>query len=230
MNTESNGSAASRTRLPIPDRMAAGRLLADMLSAWRQRPDVIVLALPRGGVPVAYQIAVALGARLDLMLVRKLGLPIHRELAMGAIASGGIRVLNDDVVRGYGIDAVTIDAVAGREMVELERRDRAYRGDRPQPVLHGQCVILVDDGLATGATMHAAIDAVRQQRPAQIIVAVPVAPPDTVAALRLLVDKVVCPHTPEPFNAIGQWYLDFNQTTDEEVVDLLHKAWERQGV
>lgn len=216
-------------RLPIPDRVAAGRLLASRLAEFRGRDDVVVLALPRGGVPVAYEIAVALGARLDLMLVRKLGLPGHRELAMGAIASGGIRVLNDDVVRGYGIDAGTLDTVARQEQRELERRDRAYRGERPQPVLAKRCVILVDDGLATGATMHAAIDAVRQQKPAQIVVAVPVAPADTISGLEPLVDRVVCPHTPEPFFAIGQWYRNFDQTSDEQVVSLLHEAWAREG-
>lgn len=228
MDIHHDSRAPARPQLPLPDRIAAGCLLAELLVAWRHRADLIVLALPRGGVPVACQIAGALGARLDLMLVRKLGLPGHRELAMGAIASGGVRVLNDEVVRSYGIDAASIEEVARREAAELARRDRAYRGDRPQPVLAGQCVILVDDGLATGATMHAAIDAVRQQRPVQIIVAVPVAPPDTIAALRPLVDTVVCPHTPAPFYAIGQWYEDFRQISDDEVVALLRKAWQQE--
>lgn len=220
--------AADPGGLPIPDRVAAGRMLAARLGAYRGRRDVIVLALPRGGVPVAFEIARALPARLDLMLVRKLGLPSHRELAMGAIAAGGIRVLNEDVVRGYGIAPATLEDVAAQEGRELERRNRAYRGDRPLPVLAGQVVILVDDGLATGATMRAAIAAVRHQRPAEIVVAVPLAPPGTVAELGRLVEHVVCPHTPEPFYAIGQWYVDFDQTRDEEVLALLHEAWRQE--
>ncbi len=209
--------------LPIPDRRTAGRALAEALKDYAGRSDVIVLALPRGGMPVAAEIARALEAPLDLMLVRKLGVPGYPELAMGAIASGGVRVMNDDVVRGMGISQEAIERVAEEERHELERRARAYRGDRPWPDLKGRCVILVDDGLATGATMHAAIDAVRAQHPDCIVVAVPVAPPDTIQALRPLVDEVVCPHTPEPFQAIGLWYRDFSQTPDEEVIALMEE-------
>lgn len=213
--------------IPIRDRVAAGECLAQLLLAYRQRPDVIVLALPRGGVPVAYQIADALDVRLDLMLVRKLGVPGHAELAMGAIASGGVRVINHDVLHYARIDQASIDAVAARETVELQRRDRAYRGERPAPVLCDQQVILVDDGVATGATMQAAIRAARQQGPARIVVAVPVAAPDSVQLLRNQVDEVVCPLLPEMLMAIGRWYLDFDQTSDREVLDLLQRAWQR---
>lgn len=210
--------------LPIPNRKAAGRALGEILKKdYAGRDDVIVLALPRGGVPVAAEIARALEAPLDLMLVRKLGVPGYAELAMGAIASGGVRVMNEDVVRGVGVSAEAIERVAEEETRELERRARAYRGERPWPELKGRCVILVDDGLATGATMHAAIDAVRAQQPGSIVVAVPVAPPDTVRSLRSLVDNVVCPHTPEPFQAIGLWYQDFSQTPDAEVIALMQE-------
>jgi predicted phosphoribosyltransferase len=214
--------------LPIPNRAAAGRALAGMLSAYSRRPDVIVLALPRGGVPVAFEIATELDVRLDLMLVRKLGVPGYSELAMGAIASGGIRVLNPDVLLLQHIDAAAIDMVADRESQELQRRDRAYRGDRPAPELSGQQVILVDDGLATGATMQAAVKAVRQQNPARIIVAVPVGAPETVENLRTKVDEVVCPFMPERLIAIGRWYRDFSQTSDGEVLALLHQSWQRE--
>ncbi|SDN62639.1 phosphoribosyltransferase [Pseudomonas jinjuensis] len=214
--------------LPIVDRSAAGKALAQLLEAYRGRADVIALALPRGGVPVAYEIATELAVRLDLMLVRKLGVPAYPELAMGAIASGGVRVLNEDVVHMHGIGERTIESVARKENAELQRRELAYRGERPAPELRGQQVILVDDGLATGATMRSAVQAVRQQAPARIVVAVPVAPPDTVAVLRGEVDEVVCPFTPELFMAIGRWYLDFSQTSDREVVDLLQRAWQRE--
>ncbi|MDO9623824.1 MAG: phosphoribosyltransferase [Pseudomonas sp.] len=214
--------------IPIRDRSSAGQALAHLLVAYRQRPDVIVLALPRGGVPVAYEIASALQVRLDLMLVRKLGVPGHAELAMGAIASGGVRVLNRDVLAALHIDDATVDAVTAQESLELQRRDRAYRGERAPPLLDGQQVILVDDGLATGATMHAAISAVRQQSPARIVVAVPVAPPDSVALLRRQVDEVICPFMPEIFNAIGRWYVDFSQTSDQQVQTLLHQAWQHE--
>ncbi|MGH8434096.1 MAG: phosphoribosyltransferase [Pseudomonas sp.] len=214
--------------IPFRDRVEAGQTLAAALTAWREQADVIVLALPRGGVPVAYEIASALALRLDLMLVRKLGTPGHKELAMGAIASGGVQVLNDDVIRHLHIPSATIEAVAQEEVLELQRRDLAYRGERPAPALAGQRVILVDDGLATGATMRAAIAAVRQQAPARIVVAVPVAPVETLAMLRPLVDQVICPLAPEPFFSIGQWYLDFAQTTDQEVKDLLSQAWWRE--
>jgi putative phosphoribosyl transferase len=208
-------------RLPYENRAEAGRVLAALLTPYARRADVLVLGLPRGGVPVAYEVARALEASLDLLLVRKLGLPGHEELAMGAIATGGIRVLNPEVVQGLGIPATVIDKVAAAELQELQRRERVYRGNRPTPQLEGRCVILIDDGLATGATMRAAIAAVRQQKPARLVVAVPVAPPATIALLRKEADEVVCPATPEPFFGIGQWYEDFTQVTDSEVQKLL---------
>jgi len=206
------------------DRSEAGRLLAAKLTAYADRPDVVVLALPRGGVPVAYEVARALGAPLDIFLVRKLGIPGHEELAMGAVATGGVRVLNEQVVRALRILDYVIDAVAAKEEQELARRERLYRGDRPPPDVHGRTVILVDDGLATGATMHAAIQALRQQQPAHIVVAVPTASPEACDELREEVDDVVCALTPEPFYAVGLWYEDFSQTTDEEVRDLLARS------
>ena len=206
---------------PFRDRSEAGRLLAAKLAAYANRPDVLVLALPRGGVPVAYEVARALGAPLDVFLVRKLGVPGHEELAMGAVATGGVRVLNDQVVRALRIPDYVIDAVAAQEQQELARRERLYRGGRPPPDVRGRTVILVDDGLATGATMHAAIKALRQLQPARLVVAVPTAAPETCEALRAEVDEVICAITPEPFYAVGLWYEDFSQTTDEEVRDLL---------
>ncbi len=187
--------------------------------------DPLVLALPRGGVPVAFEVARALGAELDLLLVRKLGTPGQPELAMGAIASGGIEILNPTVVQTLGIDRGTIDQVAETEYAELRRRERAYRGSRPLPRIEGRCVILVDDGLATGSTMRAAIAAVRQRHPARLVIAVPVAPPETMARLREEVDDVLVLLTPPYFAAVGQWYADFSQTTDEEVRALLQRAW-----
>lgn len=195
-----------------------------LLTRYAGRPDVLVLALPRGGVPVGFEVARALGAPLDVIVVRKLGVPQHEELAMGAIASGGARVLNRDVVRQLAIPAGVIDAVAAREQVVLAQRERAYRGDRPPPDVRGRLVILVDDGMATGATMRAAVAAVRQQGPAGIVVAVPVASPETCAEFQPLVDEVVCYATPAPFHAVGLWYEDFAPTTDEEVRDLLAQA------
>jgi erythromycin esterase-like protein/adenine/guanine phosphoribosyltransferase-like PRPP-binding protein len=206
---------------PFRDRREAGQLLAAKLADYANRPDVLVLALPRGGVPVAYEVARALGAPLDLFLVRKLGVPGHEELAMGAVATGGVRVLNDQVVDGLHIPDYVIDRVTTQEQQELTRRERLYRGGRPPADVRGRTVILVDDGLATGATMHAAIKALRQQQPARIIVAVPTAAPETCEALRAEVDDVICAITPEPFYAVGFWYEDFSQTTDEEVRDLL---------
>ena len=203
------------------DRRTAGRELASHLSAYANRSDVLVLALPRGGVPVAFEVATALNAPMDIFLVRKLGTPGHRELAMGAIASGGIRVLNDAVVQWYGIPQPAIEAVAREEEQELLRRDREYRGDRPAPDLSGRTVILVDDGLATGSTMRAAVQAVKARRPARVIVAAPVGSPQTCAELSTIADEVVCATTPEPFSAVGEWYEDFDQTTDEEVRQLL---------
>jgi predicted phosphoribosyltransferase len=203
------------------DRREAGRLLAAKLTAYANRPDVIVLALPRGGVPVAYEVARALGAPLDVFVVRKLGVPGSEELAMGAVATGGVRVLNDQLVNRLGIPDHLIDAVAVREGQELARRERLYRGGRPLLDVRDRTVILVDDGLATGATMHAAIAALRQLYPARIVVAVPTASPETCEEMRAEVDDVICAITPEPFQAVGRWYQDFAQTTDEEVQDLL---------
>ncbi len=206
------------------DRTEAGRLLAAKLAAYTDRSDVIVLALPRGGVPVAYEVARVLHTPLDVFLVRKLGLPGHEELAMGAIASGGVRVLNKDVVRALRIPDEVIDAVAAEEQQELERRERAYRGGRPAPQVRGKIVILIDDGLATGSTMRAAIAALRRQRPARIVVAVPVGAPETCAEFQNEADEAICARTPDPFYAVGLWYGDFSQTTDEEVHDLLERA------
>ena len=211
-------------RQPFIDRRDAGRTLVTYLSRYAGRDDVIVLALPRGGVPVAYEVAQALGAPLDLFLVRKLGTPGHRELAMGAIASGGIRVLNEDVVRWYSIPESVIEAVVREEQRELERRERAYREDRPAPDLRNRIVILTDDGLATGSTMRAAAQAVRERQPLRVVVAVPVGARETCAELAAYADEVICARMPEPFASVGQWYLDFNQTDDEEVRALLQKS------
>jgi predicted phosphoribosyltransferase len=211
-------------RQPFMDRRDAGRVLASLLRSYAGREEVVVLALPRGGVPVAYEVASALGAPLDVFLVRKLGTPGHRELAMGAIASGGVRVLNDDVVRWYGIPESAIESVAREETEELERRERAYRRDRPAPDLAGRIVILVDDGLATGSTMRAAAQAVRVHGPSRVIVAVPVGARQTCSEIAAVADEVVCARMPEPFSAVGQWYLDFVQTEDDEVRDLLQKS------
>jgi erythromycin esterase-like protein/predicted phosphoribosyltransferase len=206
------------------DRSEAGRVLARLLDRFRGRPDVIVLGLPRGGVPVAYEVATALGAPLDVFLVRKLGVPGHEEVAMGAIASGGTLVLNEDVVRGLGVPPEVVQQVAEREGRELLRREQAYREGRPAPEVAGKTVIVVDDGLATGASMRAAIQALRQLRPARIVVAVPAAPESTCRELTAMVDEVVCATTPSPFLAVGHSYWDFTQTTDEEVRDLLRGA------
>src|SRR5258706_6921767 len=203
------------------DRSEAGRELATKLTAYAHRQDVLVLALPRGGVPVGYEVASALGAPLDVFVVRKLGVPGHEELAMGAVATGGVRVLNDQLVERLGIPEPMIDAVAAREQQELAGRERLYRGGRPPPDVRGRTVILVDDGLATGATMHAAIQALRQQNPARIVVAVPTASPETCEEMKAKADDVICGITPEPFHAVGRWYRDFSQTTDEEVHLLL---------
>src|SRR4051794_7001715 len=206
------------------DRREAGQAMAENLKTYANRPDVMVLALPRGGVPVAYEVAKALNAPLDVFLVRKLGVPGQEELAMGAIASGGVRVLNEEVVRTLGIPDEVVDAVAAQEQRELERRDRLYRGKRPAPQVEGRTVILVDDGLATGSTMRAAVAALRRQRPARIVVAVPVGAPQTCEDFRDEADEAVCARTPEPFHAVGAWYEDFSQTTDEEVRELLGRA------
>jgi putative phosphoribosyl transferase len=206
---------------PFVDRRHAGRVLASHLTKYAGRDDVLVLGLPRGGVPVAYEVASALGASMDLFLVRKLGTPGHRELAMGAIASGGVRVLNEDVVQWYGISEAAIEQIAREEQEELERRERAYRRDRAARVLKGRIVILIDDGLATGSTMRAAAQAVRAHEPARVVIAVPVGAPQTCADLAAVADEVICARKPEPFSAVGQWYLNFDQTTDDEVRDLL---------
>jgi erythromycin esterase-like protein/predicted phosphoribosyltransferase len=206
---------------PFRDRIEAGRLLAAKLARYADRPDVIVLALPRGGVPVAYEVARALNAPLDVFVVRKLGVPGHEELAMGAVATGGVRVLNDRILEMLRIPPYVIDAVTAEEQEELKRRERLYRGGRPPPDVRGRTVILVDDGLATGATMQAAIEALRQLQPAHIVVAVPTASAETCEELKTKVDDVVCAITPEPFHAVGFWYRDFSQTTDEEVRELL---------
>lgn len=210
------------------DRRDAGRRLAADLARYAGRDDVVVLALPRGGVPVAYEVARALQAPLDVFLVRKLGVPGHEELAMGAIASGGVRVLNDEVVRALGITADQIEAVTAAEQRELERRERQYRGAQRPPEVRGRTAILVDDGLATGASMRAAAAALRQQSPAWLVVAVPTAAPETCREFQRLVDEIVCAITPEPFYAVGLWYQDFSQTTDEEVRDLLQAARQEQ--
>ncbi len=209
---------------PFDDRRDAGRKLAERLSRHRGRDEVVVLGLPRGGVPVAFEVARALGAPLDVLVVRKLGVPGHEELAMGAIASGGVRVVNDDVVAGAGVGREQIDAVAEREHAELERHERAYRGDRPPVDVRGRVAIVVDDGLATGATMRAAISALRDRGAGSIVVAVPTAPRDTCAALEPEVDEVVCACIPDPFMAVGLWYRDFTPTSHEEVCDLLGRA------
>lgn len=206
------------------DRSEAGRLLATKLLAYAGEPDVVVLGLPRGGVPVAFEVAQILAAPLDVFLARKLGVPGHEELAMGAVASGGVRVLNHDVVDRLGIAPEEIDAVVAREVAELARREQLYRGGRPPPEVDGRTVILVDDGLATGATMRAAIAALRQLGPARIVVAVPTAARDICAELKNQADDVICYMTPEPFFAVGRWYEDFGQTTDREVGALLAQA------
>jgi len=215
--------------IPFQDRTEAGRLLAEKLMAYANRPDVLVLALPRGGVPVAFEVAKALNVPLDIFLVRKLGLPGHEELAMGAIASGGMRVLNEDVVHYLRVPNEVIEKVARREQQELERREREYRGDRPAPEVRGRTIILIDDGLATGSSMRAAVRALRQQQPARIIVAVPIAAESTCNEFKAEVDEIVCALTPEPFHAVGLWYEDFSQTTDEEVRDLLKRAARAQS-
>jgi putative phosphoribosyl transferase len=206
------------------DRAEAGRELAASLREYAGRDDVIVLALPRGGVPVAFEVAQELGAPLDVFVVRKLGLPEQPELAMGAIASGGTRVLNEEVVRVAGVTQETIEDVTADERHELARRERLYRGERPPLAVEGRTVILVDDGLATGSSMRAAIAALRELQPSGIVAAVPVAPTETCTQLRAEADVVVCARTPEPFVAIGVWYERFPQTSDDEIRELLERA------
>ena len=210
--------------LIFANRREAGAALAAQLERYRGRGDVVVLALPRGGVPVGYEVARALGAPLDVFMVRKLGAPGHRELAMGAIASGGVRVLNRDVIGWYGISPAAIEATAREELAELERRERTYRESREPVEVKDRVVLLIDDGLATGSTMKAAVQAVRELGPARIVVAVPVGAPQTCSELQELADEVVCARTPEDFAAVGQWYVDFSQTGDEEVRELLREG------
>ena len=212
------------------DRSDAGRVLATQLTAYANRSDVLVLALPRGGVPVAYEVVKALHAPLDVFIVRKLGVPGHEELAMGAIATGGVCVLNEDVVQMLHIPDRVIEAVIAKEQQELERREHLYRDDRPPPDVRDCTIILIDDGLATGATMRAAIKALRQQHPARLVVAVPVAAPPTCEELGAQVDEIICAKTPEPFYGVGYWYEDFSQTTDEEVHALLAQSEQEKPV
>lgn len=206
------------------NRREAGRTLAGELDAYAGRRDVIVLALPRGGVPVGYEVAVALGVPLDVFVVRKIGVPQHEELAMGALASGGVRLLDKDLIRLANVSEAEIERITAQEQAELERRERQYRGDRPFPSLDGKTAILVDDGLATGSSMRVAVAALRLEKPARIVVAVPVAALETCFGFRDVADDIICAATPEPFHAVGLWYDDFSQTTDEEVHDLLEKA------
>lgn len=209
---------------PFRNRTEAGRLLASRLAGYANRSDVVVLALPRGGVPVAFEVAQALGAPLDVFLVRKLGTPGQVELALGAIASGGVRVLNRSVVEYLGIPDQVIDSIAAQEQKELERREHAYRDDRPPIEVRDKTIILIDDGLATGSTMRAAIAALKRRQPARIIVAVPVAPALTCEELREEVDEVVCPLSPSEFDGVGRWYEDFSQTSDDQVRALLEQS------
>jgi putative phosphoribosyl transferase len=212
----------------FPNRSEAGRFLAEKLAQYANRDDVIVLGLPRGGVPVAYEVAKQLGAPLDVFVVRKLGVPGFEELAVGAIASGGVRVLNEDVARALPSAHEIIESVTAKETAELERREQIYRDGRPAPELRDRIVILIDDGLATGATMRAAVKALRQRGAGKIVVAVPVGPPDTCREFEDAADEVVCGIAPEFFQAVGQYYEDFSQTSDEEVRELLARAAEER--
>lgn len=205
------------------DRYAAGKVLADLLKVYANRNDIIVLALPRGGVPVAYEIAAALSVPLDVFIVRKLGVPGHEELAMGALAMGGATVFNNEIMNSLGISKQAIDNVIQMEKKELQRREIEYRENKPYPLIKNKIIILVDDGIATGASIKVAINALRQLDPAEIVLAVPVAEAGTCKKLESLVEKVICPMQPTDFFAVGQWYEEFNQTTDEEVHDLLKK-------
>jgi putative phosphoribosyl transferase len=215
---------AGETRQRFRNREEAGRLLVERLREYEGRDDVIVLALPRGGVPVGYEVAKALGAPLDVFVVRKVGVPGHEELAMGAIASGGVLVVDEGLMSRLGIGKDHVESAVTAELRELERREAAYRGGRPPPELEGRTVILVDDGLATGATMRAAALAVRKLSPARLVLAVPVAAAETCEQFEEVVDEIVCPVTPSPFYAVGLWYDDFSPTSDEEVRDLLARA------
>ena len=212
------------------NRNEAGRELAAMLDAFRDRSDVIVLALPRGGVPVAFEVAEAIDAPLDVFTVRKLGAPANEEYAIGAIATGGITLVDTNAVRALGVGAAAMDALVAKERAELVRRERLYRGDRPAPGLSGRTVIVVDDGLATGATMQAAVAAIRTQKPARIVVATPVGSREACATVRAVADACVCGLTPPTFYGVGAWYDDFSQTSDAEVLDLLCRAASRRHV
>ncbi len=224
-------SADHSPDLPLADRREAGRLLASALGHYANRADVLVLALPRGGVPVAYEVATALGTGLDIFLVRKLGLPGHPEYAMGAIATGGVQVLNDEAIGWYRVPQDVVEAVVASETLELQRREAAYRDGRTAAPIAGKVAIIVDDGLATGSSMRAAVTAVRKLAPSRIVVAVPVGAPSTCRDLQAIADEVVCARTPEPFSAVGQWYRNFSQTEDDEVRTLLraHAASTPQG-
>jgi predicted phosphoribosyltransferase len=215
--------------MKFADRIDAGRRLAERLTAYEENENVLVLGLPRGGVPVAAEVAEALGAPLDVFLVRKLGVPGHEELAMGALATGDAIVVNESVVQSLHISDEVFRDVVQQERLELQRREIAYRKHAPPPKLAGKIVILVDDGLATGATMRVAVDAVRKQGPAKLVVAVPVGAQETVASLARFADEVVCASMPEDFSAVGLWYVDFAPTTDEEVIETLGRAARRRG-
>jgi putative phosphoribosyl transferase len=206
------------------DRRAAGRELAGKLSKYAGRSDVILLALPRGGVPVAYEVALALKTPLDVLIVRKLGLPGREELAIGAIASGGIRILNQDIIHALQVDHAVVNSVTEQALQELRRREQQYRGNRPSPQIHDQTVILIDDGLATGATMLAAVRAIRTQDPAHVVIAIPAAAPQAIQILRPEVKEIVALIAPDPFEGVGRWFEDFSQSTDEEVQQLLNEA------
>ena len=211
------------------NRTEAGRVLARLLTRFANRPDVIVLGVPRGGVPVAFEVAAALSAPLDIFVLRKLGVPGHEELAFGAIANRGVRILDSDVINGLGLSQLDIEIVTAAEKQELKRREGIYRGGRPALDVHGFVVILVDDGIATGSSIRAAIRAIRQMNPARIVIATPVAPASTCNRLRLEVDELVCADTPEYFYGVGQFYEDFSQVSDEEVKELLDRAARQSG-
>lgn len=214
--------------LRFKNRAQAGKLLAQQLSAYAHRPDVVVLALPRGGVPVAFEIATRLGVELDLLIVRKLGLPGQEEFAMGAVGTGGVRVLQAGVPGLMGVTAAQVEQVAAREVAEIARRERRYRGARPPVQLQGRTALLVDDGIATGSTMLAAVQVARQHGAGKVVVAVPVAAPDSAETVAARVDQFVCLSLPMWFRAVSQWYREFEQTNDEEVQDLLAAAWRDQ--
>jgi len=212
------------------DRVEAGRHVAERLRAYANRADVIVLGIPRGGVPVAFEVATELNVPLDVFLSRKLGVPGQEELAFGAVATGGVRVLDEELIESVGISKQEIEEITRKARAELERRERVFRGDRPPLDLQGKIAILIDDGIATGASMRAAIRALRQHKPARVVVAIPVAPLSTCHHLRPEVDELVCIHMPESFYAIGQFYADFSQVPDEEVTRLIHRAAQRTGI